>query len=390
MLKNYVGFVFGGESAESDVSVVTALGLEKQTRGFCEFEPMFLYVSSDLEFYAVPRDLMKVETFKNPKVQLKKHQVFFEKGGIVRKKNSLTKTKLFVLDAVVNCTHGGYGESGELSGFMKMLDIPFSTFSPLAMALSMNKNLFKTIMRASGILVPNWVYFSKSDWLKNRDELCSKIESMRFPVVVKPNSSGSSLGVVVASSMNELYDGIDVAFKFDSHVIVEKCIQNKVEFNCAVLGDTSSAVVSDIDQIETGGKFFSFNDKYIGNAGSCSETSKNSITEQKKNSKGMEFAPRLLPAPISDSLTQKIQHISADVFKVLGLSGISRVDFLYDKKKKKLYVGEINAVPGSMALYFFRRTKLGVHGVLSKLVKIAKAEHGRKLVLDQKFIPEIF
>ena len=389
MQKKYVGFVFGGESAESDVSVVTMLGLEKQLRGVSEFEPIFLYVSKDLDFYLVPSKFMVIDSFKNPQKTLSKFQVVIEKGGIVRRKKSIKKTKLFVLDAVINCMHGGVGESGQMSGLFQVLQIPFSTYSSLAMGLSMNKNLFKLVLRSSGILVPNWVYFSKKDWESGYDKIKEKVAFLRYPVVVKPNASGSSLGVRVVTSEDELDSAINIAFEFDCEVIIEKFVHNKVEFNCAVLGGRDGVIVSDVDEIESNSKLFSFEEKYIGSS-SEEKSQKNSQIPNKKTSKGMEFAPRLLPAPISPSLTEKIQEISALVFKTLGLSGISRVDFLYDKKKKKLYVGEINAVPGSMALYFFKKSKLGIHGVISKLVQIAKNEHTKSVIVDKQFVPKIF
>ena len=236
MTKSYVGFIFGGESAESDVSVVTALGLEKQIRGVTEFVPVFLYVSKSREFFLVPSSMMNVETFKNPEKYLRKNRIEIKFGGLVVRSSRCSHRRLCSLDAVVNCMHGGDGENGAIAGYMKTLGVPFSTSSHLALGLSMNKNLFKRVLRASGILVPSWVYFSKKEWLKNSDDLLEKIQALRFPVVVKPNSSGSSLGVTVAKSLTEIKDAVNVAMKFDDEIIIEKFVQNKVEFNCAVLG----------------------------------------------------------------------------------------------------------------------------------------------------------
>jgi len=395
MQKSYVGFIFGGDSAESDVSVVTALGLEKQIRGTIEFEPVFIYISRQNKFYYVPCNLMNVDTFKNVEYSLRNYEVKLIDGGGVKRIRGLSKKVLFSLDAIVNCCHGGAGENGVLSGYLKMLNIPFSTASHLSLGLAMDKNLFKLVLRSSGILVPNWVYFSSNDYTKNKDEIVSSVIALRFPVIVKPNASGSSLGVTIVSSIEELDEAILVALEFDSSVIVEKLVQNKVEFNCAVLGGGDEIIVSDVDQIENNHDLFSFADKYIGSNENKNPSQNRQITKiynnhSKKSVKGMESASRLIPAPISSQLTHKIQSMSAEVFKLLGLSGISRVDFLYDKKKKKLYVGEINSVPGSMALYFFSRSKLGCRGVISKLVQIAKNEYKRNKSVSEKFIPKIF
>lgn len=395
MQKSYVGFIFGGNSAESDVSVVTALGLEKQIRGTIEFEPVFIYISRENKFYYVPCSYMRVDTFKNVADRLRKFEIDFVRGGGVRKVHGLKRKLLFSLDAIVNCCHGGAGENGELSGYFKLLDIPFSTASHLALGLAMDKNLFKLALRSSGILVPSWVYFSGFEYSKNKDEIISKVVALRFPVIVKPNASGSSLGVTIVGSVEELEEAVLVALEFDSSVVVEKLVQNKVEFNCAVLGGGEEIIVSDVDQIENNHNLFSFADKYIGSPSDkgglqSGQISKIGTGNNAKSLKGMESAARLIPAPISDGLTHKIQSVSAQVFKLLRLSGISRVDFLYDKKKKKLYVGEINAVPGSMALYFFSRSKLGCRGVISKLIEIAKSERKRNKSVNEKFIPKIF
>ena len=389
MQKKSIGIVFGGNSAESQVSVITALMIEKNIRGMAEYDFVFLYLSRDNKFYLIPQNKMNVQTFKSGECESQKYQVVLGYNGSVFKSKSLLKKKCLDLYAVINCCHGGAGENGVLSGFMKMLNIPFSTSSCMGMGISMDKNLFKHILRSNSVLVPDWVFVSKKDWKYSKTEVFSKVKTLKFPVIVKPNSSGSSLGVSVVKNEEEFEQKVDIAFEFDSNVIIEKLIENKVEFNCAVLGDTCEIIVSDVDQVQGIEELFSFEDKYIGKPSEKAEQKNKEIT-QKSNKKGMEQVSRLLPAPIGDKLKNKLQETSAIVFNLIGLSGISRVDYLYDEKKKKLYVGEINSVPGSLALYFFKNTKMGVRGVIEKLINIAINSSASFVKINEKFIPKIY
>lgn len=388
MKKNCIGFIFGGDSAENEVSIVTTLGLEKLMKGVSTFTPEFIYISTDNKFFYVKRKDMNVDYFKSENVIKSENEILILHGGDIVYKNRVLNKKLFHLNAIINCCHGGYGENGALAGYMQMCSIPFSTFSSTALGISMDKNLFKHIMKSVGVLVPSWIVIYKKDWKDDKSEVIEKIQGLKFPVIVKPNSSGSSLGITVVKNIDELYSSLDVAFEFDNTLIVEKLVENKVEFNCCVLGGSKEMIVSDVDQIEEKGDMFTFSDKYIGDSSSSKNNTMKSSS--KKSVSGMESAKRLLPAPITVSLKDKIQESSAIVFKTLGLSGISRVDFLYDQKKKKLYVGEVNAVPGSLALYFFKNTKIGVLGVINKLINIALEEYNSKVKVDDKFIPKIF
>lgn len=388
MKKNIVGFIFGGNSAENEVSVVTTLGIDKIMKGVSNFSPEYIYMSKENKFFYIKRSEMNVDTFKSGDYLKKENEILILHGGDVIFKNHKIKKKLFHLSACVNCCHGGAGEDGNLSGYFNILSIPFSTSSHTALGIAMDKNLFKLAVKSMGILSANWVHFSRYDWQNFKSEIIHKISQLKFPLIVKPNASGSSLGINIARNLDELNSMIDIAFEFDNSVIVEKLIENKTEFNCAVIGNENEIIVSDVDQIEEKGDMFSFQDKYIGN---CNDKPvKNVNSSSKKLGGGMESVKRLLPAPISNNLKDKIQETSAKIFKTLGLSGVVRIDFLYDNSKKKLYVGEVNAVPGSLALYFFKNSKIGVLGVINKLINIAKNSSENNVSVNEKFIPKIF
>ena len=387
MQKLNVGFVFGGDSAESDVSVISMLIMEKTVRKIIDIEPYYLYLSKQNEFYLIDKNDMVIDTFKEENVKRLKNKIELLKGAKVCIQKGL-KRKYICIDTIINVTHGGVGENGVLSGYFELLKIKNSTYNHTALGVCMDKNLFKNVARGLNILVPDFTCFSKKEWEENRDYCIDNISALKLPLVVKPNASGSSLGVTVIKDFGELEEAVSVAFEFDNRVIVEKFIMNKVEFNCAVLGDENEVIVSDVDQVLKDSELFSFQDKYIGSSDSA--PTKNELgSKMGGKSLGMEGAS-LLPAPIGAGLTKKIQDISAKLFSELGLSGIVRVDFLYDKNKKKLYVGEINSIPGSMALYFFQKSSIGSVGVIKKLIDIGLASQNNKVKIDSKFIPKIF
>ncbi len=385
-----IGFLFGGNSAEREVSIVTMLQVKRIAEISAWAEPHYFFVESgDCRIFEIDAEDLCPDLFKSKAWQKKAKEVEFLHGGGVKKSGAILQKTMYKLDAVINCCHGGYGESGEFAGFFKVLKIPFSTHSHLALALSMHKHFFKSVMRSAGVLVPRSIFVTKSEFLAPDFETSLKKRLKKFPknVVVKPNDSGSSLGISVATEFGEIMDALSVAFEFSNGCLIEERIENKIEFNCAVVGRNGDTVVSEVDQIESHEKLFSFEEKYIG--GGSSVSAKNGARPAGKKC-GMDFAKRCLPAPIDENLKVQIQTTAVKVFEVLGLSGVARVDFLYDEKTHKLFVGEVNAVPGSLALYFFKSSKYDVLWLIEFLVKNAIQESQSEKVIESAFVPKIF
>ena len=391
MQKKCVGFVFGGASAEREISIVTMLQVKKFASITPSIIPYYFYIDevSGNFYYLEDKDMISSTFVTNEKVKEKATKIEFCKNGFVVKRGKLFTKTICKIDAIVNCCHGGIGEGGELAGYFATLNIPFSTTSHTYLGFSMDKNLFKSCMRSWGVKVPDWICFSFYQFNENKDEIIEKVESLGYPLIVKPNASGSSLGITIVNSSSELEEAITVAFEFDDKVIAEKVVKNLVEFNCACLKIDDKIYVSEVDQIEKSDDktIFSFEEKYIG------EKDQNASKKPAKKAVGMDNAKRLLPAPISKDMAQKIQKTARLVYENLGASGVARIDFLFDKKKKSLYVGEINAVPGSFGLYFFSGTSIDGISLISAMVKTAIKEHEirtRKLQIKQELIPKIF
>ena len=389
MQTQHIGFVFGGNSPEREVSILTMLQVKRLVGCSSWAVPHYFFLDKTGHgFWHIPSDKLCADLFKCGKLEKVATKVEFVSGGDVFFRGKVIQRKVCHVDAIVNCCHGGFGECGELAGFFKVLGIGFSTSNHVALGLSMDKHLFKCVMKSMGIKTPAWICAKKSDFEsdeKAQEMLERMIKKLGEKVIVKPNNSGSSLGVTVPKSKEELLPAIKLAFEFSESVIVEKLVENKIEFNCAVVGGKSGCVASEVDQVITESEMFSFEEKYIGG-----EIKPNSKSCASKKGAGMDNAKRLLPAPISDSLKEKIQQTAKKAFEVLGLGGVARVDFLYDQKSKQLFVGEINAVPGSMALYFFKKSKFDGLSLVRELAQIAIQESNSEKLVSDDFVPKIF
>ncbi len=317
-MKEKTIILYGGKSVEHDISIITALQVQKALSGFDEFLPIYIDKSG---IWWTAENLSEQSIYANfNKFAKKKSQVSFLLGrNILLKKKGGKFVEFASISAVLNCCHGNVGEDGAVAGILKACDIPHTSASTLAASLCMDKGLFKDVLVANDIPTPEYVYFDRENIKTNK---------IKLPVVVKPCSLGSSIGVSKCTKASELSMALDLAFNFDRRVIIEKLVENLREFNCACLKYKDEFLLSKVTEVENDGKIFSFEDKYLSNASKNKEMFSN--------------------------LARKIKNLTLKVYKLFSLSGIVRVDFLYDEKKNVLYVNEVNTVPGSLAFYLFK------------------------------------
>lgn len=317
-MKEKTLILYGGKSVEHDISIITALQVQRALSGMEEFLPIYIDKSGN---WWTAENLAEQSIYADfNRLAKKKCQVSFLLGkNILLKKKGGKFIEFVSVSAVLNCCHGNVGEDGAVAGILKACDIPHTSASTLSASLCMNKGLFKDVLKANDIPTPEYIYFDKEN---------IKTKKIKLPVVVKPCSLGSSIGVSKCTNFDELSKAIDLAFNFDNYVIVEKLVENLREFNCACLMYKDEFLLSNVTEVENDGKIFSFDDKYL------SATSKNKET--------------------ASVLARKIKNLTLKVYKLFSLSGIVRIDFLYDEKKDELYVNEINTIPGSLAFYLFK------------------------------------
>lgn len=394
-----IGFIFGGKSAEHEVSVITAMQIiSAYTKEECNVLPIFLDKSNN--WFVFDAKKVALSDFAREKLDAKIFTpVRLDKGEkclILQRGKRAEKIKL---DACVNLCHGGLGENGQLVGEFEACGIPISSGDSIGLGVAFDKVLSKFLCAADGIPVLPCVWFFKDEWENAPTKIIGELNRMKFPLIVKPVRQGSSIGISRVNNATELVSAVRVAFEFDNKVLVEHAIENAREFNCSALGMAGDDVmISDVDEPIKKHQFLSFEDKYIGDAKGAG-ISKLSEAEDAGGAKGGELKGGIKGGALSASggrtylkdakLAKKVRELTAQAFRLHGLRGVCRVDFLFDPKRKKLYLNEINTIPGSLAFYFWTRAGMNTIAFVDHLIKIAKTANARKAELKDEYITKL-
>ena len=237
--------------------------------------------------------------------------------------------------------HGNYGEDGKIQGLFEFLDIPYSSSGVVGSATGMDKIVMKKIFDGMGLPVLPYIWFNRDDFKNDKKEWINKIHyTLDYPVFVKPANLGSSIGISIAKNENELINSVEIASNYDKRIIVEKGIPNAFEVNCSAILKNGEILVSETEEPIKWEEFLSFKDKYIRGSG---------ITKNE----GMRSMSRKIPAEISDDLKKQIERYTKDIYKTMDCKGVVRVDYLLDNDKTKVFVNEINTIPGSFSFYLW-------------------------------------
>lgn len=394
-----IGFIFGGKSAEHEVSVITAMQIiSAYTKEECNVLPIFLDKSNN--WFVFDAKKVALSDFARDKLDAKIFtSVRLDKGErclILQRGKRAEKIKL---DACVNLCHGGLGENGQLVGEFEACGIPISSGDSSGLGVAFDKVLSKFLCAADGIPVLPCVWFFKDEWENAPTKIIGELNRMKFPLIVKPARQGSSIGISRVNNATELVSAVRVAFEFDNKVLVEHAIENAREFNCSALGMAGDDVmISDVDEPIKKHQFLSFEDKYIGDAKGAS-ISKFCDAKDAGGDKGGDLKGGIKGGALSASggrtylkdakLAKKVRELTAQAFRLHGLRGVCRVDFLFDPKRKKLYLNEINTIPGSLAFYFWTRAGMNTIAFVDRLIKIAKTANARKAELKDEYITKL-
>jgi D-alanine-D-alanine ligase len=364
--KTVVGVVFGGRSVEHDVSIITG---NQIIRAFdpARYDVVPIYVDRDGRWFT-GEPLTHVESFKSDIRQLKGvEQIVLSPAvqhhGLIHNPvaSRFQKSTLQRLDVVFPAIHGSHGEDGTLQGLIELADIPYVGCGVLASAVANDKAITKAVLKQNGIPTVDSITVTRAEWLENRDDVLARIrDQFELPVFVKPATLGSSIGVGRADSEVLLGASIDVAANFDRRVLVEPAITDGIEINCAVMGYGAEMQASVLEQPVSWEEFLTYEEKYM------------------RGGEGMKSAQRIIPAPISPELTEKIQQITIDAFKAIDGRGIARIDFLVREEKGEVFLNEINTMPGSLAFYLWQDTGISPAQLVDRLVKLAQDAHADK------------
>ncbi len=384
-MKNIL-LVFGGKSYEHDISVVTASQIYGKVKSE-QFKLIPLYISRDNKMFVYEKEKFDVNDFSKLKFS-GKNKKFKEVVFVSGENNKLFARTIFGLkeyigvEVAIFACHGNAGENGKLVAVFEQMNIACSAGGVDALGVCMNKFLFKQVMKGLKIPTVKGFKIKKNQFQNKEDSIIDlKLRFLEFPVVLKVNNGGSSIGVFVAKNKEEFDKFMVQAFEFDDVVLVEKLIENAREFNVAVIGTSDEYEISEIDEPLKNGELLSFADKYLTGEKQCCGC--------KGKLGSMEGLKKNFPAKISNELKEKLQKYAGRIFEELGLCGVVRIDFLYDEENNKIYVCEVNAIPGSLAYYFFERGKVLINEFIDKLVKIAEKQRDYTHNFNDDFVTEV-
>jgi D-alanine-D-alanine ligase len=375
MAEKTVAVLFGGRSVEHEVSVITGHQIMDALK-VAGHGVLPIYLAKDGEWYA-GMSLHNLKLYTDPageptsaagvaRVSLSPDRSIRQlvlhpslRQGLFRKPPPLWA------DVFFPCLHGSFGEDGSLQGLFELADVPYVGAGVAASAIAMDKALTKAICRSVGIPVLDWTILSRHEWGQEAAGVVQRLETaFGYPVIVKPVCLGSSIGVQRCHDRATLREAIATALILDDRALVETALTDFIEINCAVMGPPDQASVC--EQPITHEPILSFDAKYKRSGKG---------TKEPRKPGGMASLDRLIPAPISAELAQRVQRLATQAFRVIGAAGTARVDFLYQAHGEALYLNEMNSIPGSLAFYLWEATGLPFDTLVDQLISIALQRH---------------
>jgi len=370
-----LGVIFGGETVEHEVSIISAVqAMNKMDTEKYEVVP--IYVTKDREWYTGD-SLKDIDVYQDLELlkRYNKNVVLYCKNGrFVLQSKGFFKRIIKEIDMIFPIVHGTNMEDGVLQGYLRSIGIPFVGCDVSAAAVSQDKIFQKQIFKDSELPITDFVWFFDTEYLDEPEAIVKKIEKLKYPVIVKPATLGSSIGISIANNRETLEKAIEDAINYDNKIVVEEVVENLTEVNISVLGNYEHINLSEIEQVMSDNELLTYEDKYIGG-------SKKTLG----SSKGMASAARKIPADIPEKLKDEIRNIASEAFRVLNASGVVRIDFLIDKKKKKVYINEINSCPGSLAFYLWDPVGKDYSELLDDMINVAIKDYKKRVGKTHSF-----
>lgn len=359
--------MFGGRSAEHEVSLVSAASvinaLDKE-----KYEIVPIGITPDGKWISSDSALSLLKTKTN--VTHLSEQVIAPdpaKQGLVRLHSAADGA--YRIDVLFPVLHGTYGEDGTIQGLFELADIPYVGAGVLGSAVGMDKVIQKQLLQHAKIPVAPGIWFLSSEFQKNQKTLVEKIErQLKYPAFVKPANLGSSIGISKAHNRAELVEAIRLACEYDRKILVEKGIVKAREIECSVLGN-EEPIASVPGEIVPSNEFYDYDAKYVDGKSKA-----------------------IIPAKLTGAVKKSIQRYAVEAFTVLGCEGMARVDFLVQRKTNKVYLSEINTIPGftSISMYpkLWAASGLLYSELLDRLIQLALERHTWKRDLKTTYQPK--
>ncbi len=373
-MKTVVGVFFGGKSVEHEVSIISAMQvIENLDSEMYEVVPV--YISKDNRFYTSEL-LTKIEEFKDlEETKRMSNEVYFTQEDsklVLNAKKGIFKKVLAKIDIAFPVVHGLNVEDGTLEGLLEMYNIPYVGCDVCASAVGMNKIIFKKVLESSKLPVVEYETLNVEEFNVDADKAYEKItRTLSLPIIVKPANLGSSVGIEVIKEKNEFKEKMQNVFAFCDSVLIERCVTNLREINCSVLGNFVEQEVSVLEEPIKNDEILSYKDKYMGNGAKSGKLGAKSPKLSGAKGSGMASLSRKIPADLTKSQEDEIYALAKETFKTLNCEGISRIDFIIDGDSNKIYVNEINTIPGSLSFYLWQPKGISFPELLDRAIRYA-------------------
>lgn len=380
-MKIKVGVIFGGATVEHEVSVISAVqAMKSLNRDKYDVYP--IYITKDRTWYTgkMLEDIDLYRDFETLKRYAKRVTLYNRNGSFVLQATTGLKRVVTDLDIILPVVHGNNMEDGTLQGYLELVGIPYVGSGVLGSSLGQDKVVMKQVFESVGLPVVPYTYFYDCEYYADKNEIVKRVKKLGYPVIVKPASLGSSVGITYVKNEDELDQAILEAITYDTKIVVEKTVENLIEVNCSVLGNYEHQEASTLEEVMSTKEFLTYADKYIGGG----------KTKGAKTSKGMAGANRVVPARLDEKMTKEVQEIAKDAFRALNLGGVCRIDFLIDGKTKKIFINEPNTIPGSLSFYLWEATDKPYSELLDDMITLAikqyKTKHDKTFSFDTNIL----
>jgi len=392
-----VGLIFGSRTVEHEVSVTTAGKVFEALGALADrYEVVPIYITKGGVWLSGPavRDLLALDTevragrdlaarvaaterfrakvaslargadapgteqlFVAPDPSVRSFAADPERGGWFRRRVAPR------MDVAFPLIHGTHGEDGTLQGLLEMADVPYVGAGVTSSAVGMDKIMSKLVFRGAGMPILDWVALTRRQFLEDEARAVQSIEAaLTYPLVVKPAAAGSSVGISKVTAPRDLLPALQRAARFSPRVLAEPCLENRLEVQCAVLGN-HALTVSACEELVHSADIVDFEQKYL---------------RREQQQEAADLAPSRIPAEIPEALAREVQDLARAAFRAIDGRGISRVDFLIDAATLRPYVNEVNTLPGSLCLRLWEVSGVKPPDLIGRLIDLALEAHGEK------------
>lgn len=379
MSKLTVAVIFGSRSAEHDVSIITALAsIIKPLELSGKYDVVPVFIDKTGRWYSSPK-LKDISFYNSDKIDTflqKAEPLAVQFNGGFSLLHTGIRNRITKVDVVFPATHGTYGEDGRLMGLLDMANVAYVGCNQAASVLAMDKVLARIVAGSAGVPENKYQWFYTADYKDQQEHTLKKLETLKYPLFVKPVHMGSSIAITKVKDKTELINAIEVAAFYDDKIIVEETVANLVEVTVPIIGN-HELIAANTEEPNQGEEFFDFDTKYM----KAGKNKASSSGGAKHGAQGYSH----IPARLDEAMRAKCVAIAKDVYRALGCSGMARVDLLIDKQAGVIYFNEVNPLPGGLYEHNWRSVGMSNVELVEKLVNLAIERYDEQLALATTF-----